>query len=170
MEAIIDGLPQPIKENIGQCISTKELWVKLKNLYLVKEIGEASPTISKDEDEESSKDEGSKDELYGELDLEVEFLYALEEIEKCRIRNKYLKEQLSKYKEEQKSKEEEFKTLQEELHNSRQQVMVTIKEAEILKQEVDNFKGEVKRLKDQQTINDKFKESTKTKDSERLEA
>ena len=32
MEAILDGLPQPIKENIGQCISTKELWVKLEKL------------------------------------------------------------------------------------------------------------------------------------------
>ena len=27
MEAILDGLRQPIKENIGQCISAKELWV-----------------------------------------------------------------------------------------------------------------------------------------------
>ena len=33
MEAILDGLPQPIKERIGQCISVKELWVKLEKLY-----------------------------------------------------------------------------------------------------------------------------------------
>ena len=64
----------------------------------------ASPTLSKDEDEESSKDEGSKDESDVEVDLEVEIIYALEEIEKCRIRNKYLKGQLSKYQEELKSK------------------------------------------------------------------
>ena len=44
-----------------------------------------------------------------------------------------------------------------------------MKEVQRLKQEVDNFKGEVKRLKDQQTINDKFRENTKTQDSERLE-
>ena len=103
------------------------------------------------------------------MDLEVELISALEEIEKCRRRNKYLKEQLSKYKEEKKSKEEEVKTLQEELHNSRQQAMVSMKEDESLKQEVGNFKGEVKRLKNQQTINEKFRESTKTKDSKRLE-
>ena len=47
--------------------------------------------------------------------------------------------------------------------------MVSMKEDKSLKQEVDNFKGEVKRLKDQQTINQKFKESTKTQGSERLE-
>ena len=69
------------------------------------------------------------DESYeeGEVDLEAELIVSLEELEKCRRRNKYLKEQLSKYKEEQKSKEEEVKTLQEELHNSRQQAMVNMK-------------------------------------------
>ena len=78
------------------------------------------------------------------MDLEAELISALEEIEKCRRRNKYLKEQLSKYKE---SKEEEVKTIQEKLHNSRQQAMVSMKEVKSLKQEVDNFKGEVKRIK-----------------------
>ena len=56
----------------------------------------------------------------GQVDLEDELISALEEIEKCRRRNKYLKEQLSKYKEEHKSKEDEIKTIQEEMHNSRQ--------------------------------------------------
>ena len=63
--------------------------------------------------------------MEGEVDLEVELISALEELEKCRIRNKSLKEQLSKYKEEHKPKEEEVKTLQEELHNSIQQAMVS---------------------------------------------
>ena len=83
----------------------------------------------------------------GEVDLEVELISALEEIEKCRRNKKYLKEQVSKYKEEQESKEEEVKTLQEVLYNSRKQVMVSMKEDESLKQEIDNFKGEVKRIK-----------------------
>ena len=56
------------------------------------------------------------------------------------------------------------------MHNSRQQAMISMKEVVNLKQEVDNFKGEVKRIKYQQTINDNFRESTKTQDSERLEA
>ena len=42
-----------------------------------------------------------------------------------------------------------------------------MKEAKSLKQEVSNFKEEVKRLKYQQTINEKFKE--KLQDSKRLE-
>ena len=85
------------------------------------------------------------------------------------MKNKYLKEQLSKYREEDKLKQENVKTLQEELHNSRQQAMVSMKEAKSLKKEVDNFKVEVKRLKDQHTINEKFRERTKKQDSERLE-
>ena len=42
-----------------------------------------------------------------------------------------------------------------------------MKEAESLKQEVANFKEEVKRLKDKLTINEKFKE--KIQDSKRVE-
>ena len=76
----------------------------MKKLYSIKKIAEASHTVSKDEDEESSKDEGSKDESDGEVDLEVELIYALEEIEKCRRRKKSLEGQLSKYQEEIKSK------------------------------------------------------------------
>ena len=38
--------------------------------------------------------------IEGEVELEVELIRALEEIEKCRRRNKYLEEKLSKYKEE----------------------------------------------------------------------
>ena len=47
----------------------------------------------------------------GEVDLEAELISALEEIEKCRRRNKYLKEKLSKCQEEKKSKEVEVNTL-----------------------------------------------------------
>ena len=55
MEAILDGLPQPIKERIGQCISVKELQVKLEKLYLVEQIREAKPAIIEvdSEDEEN---------------------------------------------------------------------------------------------------------------------
>ena len=37
MEAILDGLPQPIKENIGPCLSAKEIWIKLEKLYSVEQ-------------------------------------------------------------------------------------------------------------------------------------
>ena len=82
------------------------------------------------------------------------------EIQKCRKKNKVLKEKLSKYQEEKNSKEEEVKTLQEELRNSRQQVLASMEEVKSLKQEVVEFKEEVKKLKDQLTLSEKFKEST----------
>ena len=48
---------------------------------------------------QTSDDESN---VEGEVDLEDALISALEEIEKCRRRNKYLKEKLSKYKEEHK--------------------------------------------------------------------
>ena len=50
MEAILDALPQLVKENIGQCTSGKEPWVKLEKIYSIEEIAEESPTILKNED------------------------------------------------------------------------------------------------------------------------
>ena len=55
MEAIFDGFPQPIKENIGPCLLAKELQVKLEKLYSVEQRTETSSPILKNEsnDEES---------------------------------------------------------------------------------------------------------------------
>ena len=33
MDSILDGLPDDVKENIGECNSAKELWDKIKYLY-----------------------------------------------------------------------------------------------------------------------------------------
>ena len=61
MEAILDGLPQPIKEKTVQCISTKELWVKLEKLYSVEQRAEGSLDIfendSDDEEPYSHKED-----------------------------------------------------------------------------------------------------------------
>ena len=55
MEAILDGLPQPLKEKIGPCLSAKELWIKLEKLYSVEQRAKASFSLFKNEsdDEES---------------------------------------------------------------------------------------------------------------------
>ena len=55
MEDILDGLPQPIKEKIGPCLSAKELWIKLEKLYSVEQRAKASFSLFKNEsdDEES---------------------------------------------------------------------------------------------------------------------
>jgi hypothetical protein len=34
INTILDGLPNDVKENIGECNSAKELWYKIKDLYL----------------------------------------------------------------------------------------------------------------------------------------
>ena len=55
MEAILNGLPPPIKEKIGKCISAKELQVKLEKLYSIEQRGEAKTYIIEvdSEDEEN---------------------------------------------------------------------------------------------------------------------
>ena len=185
----LDIFPQSVLTQNKKIMMTKNLAVikmikKSKTIYKNKFNKKKKKFYSMEdsEDEEKSENEEiifmgigtqtSYDESHveGEVDLQVEIISSLEEIEKCRRRNKSLKEQLSKYKEEKKSKEEEFKTLQEELHNSRQQMMVSMKEVKRSKLEVGNLKGEVKMLKYQQTINEKFRERTKTQDSKTLEA
>jgi hypothetical protein len=40
MDFILEGLPDSVKEKVGKCSSTKELWDKLHNLYF-----EESPII-----------------------------------------------------------------------------------------------------------------------------
>ena len=41
MNTILDGLPDDVKENIGEFNSAKELWNKLKYLYSDKKSNEA---------------------------------------------------------------------------------------------------------------------------------
>ena len=55
MEAIFDGFPQPIKEKIGPCLSTKDIWVKLEKLYSVEQRTKTSSPFFENEiyDEES---------------------------------------------------------------------------------------------------------------------
>jgi hypothetical protein len=33
MDFIWEGLPKPVRENVGKCSSTKELWDKLHDIY-----------------------------------------------------------------------------------------------------------------------------------------
>ena len=73
------------------------------------------------------------------MDIASQYMADVDEIEKCRKKNKVLKGKLSK--------EEEFKTLQVRLHNSRQQVLDSMEDVKSLKQEVVEFKVEVKKLK-----------------------
>ena len=59
MASILDGLPDDVKENIGECNSSKELWDKIKYLYSVEQRAEGRLAILEDvsEDEKISEDE-----------------------------------------------------------------------------------------------------------------
>ena len=59
MASILGRLPDDLKEIIGECTSTKELWDKIKDLYLVEQRAEEILAFLKDvsEDENISKDE-----------------------------------------------------------------------------------------------------------------
>ena len=54
-DSILDGLPDDVKEKIGECKFTKELWDKIKYLYLVEEKVEGRLSILKDVSEDEEK-------------------------------------------------------------------------------------------------------------------
>ena len=72
MEAILDGLPQLIKEKIGQCILAKEIWVKLEKLYLVEQRVEARLDILEDDSEYEEISEDEENSFTGTVDLEYD--------------------------------------------------------------------------------------------------
>ena len=59
MDSILDGLPDDVKEKIGECNSAKEVWDKIKDLYSVEQRAEGRLSILEDvsEDEKISEDE-----------------------------------------------------------------------------------------------------------------
>ena len=65
IEAILDRLPQPLKEKIGPCLSAKELWVKLEKIYSAEQRVEARFSLFKNESDDEEyfihkEDERSK--------------------------------------------------------------------------------------------------------------
>ena len=48
MASILDGLPDDVKEKIGECNSSKELWDKIKYLYSVEQREEGRLAIIED--------------------------------------------------------------------------------------------------------------------------
>ena len=86
MEVMLDGLPQPIKEKTRQCISAKELWVKLEKLYIVEQRGGARFSLFKNEtdDEEScshKEDQRSKTIYKKKFNKKKKNFYSMEDSE-----------------------------------------------------------------------------------------
>ena len=57
IEAILDGISQSIKRKIGPCVSAKEPWVKLENIYSNEEITQTNLAICKYDSEDITQDE-----------------------------------------------------------------------------------------------------------------
>jgi hypothetical protein len=47
LKTILSGLSSPIKENMGQCTSTKDLWLKLDETYQGKNENTENNSINK---------------------------------------------------------------------------------------------------------------------------
>ena len=117
MDSILDGLPDDVKENIGEYNSAKELWNKIKYLYSVEQRAEGIISILKDISEDGKLSEDEKNLFIGtsnsdevsEVEIESQYMAVVDEIEKCRKKNKILKEKLSNIKKRRSQKKRKSK-------------------------------------------------------------
>jgi CO dehydrogenase/acetyl-CoA synthase beta subunit len=95
MDFIMEGLPDSVKDKVGKCSSTKEIWNKLHNIYSKGShlIIEPEHTNQNKEDDEIEREERcsscqtDSEEEYcevGIVDLEAELISALDELDKER--------------------------------------------------------------------------------------
>jgi hypothetical protein len=110
MDFILEGLPNSVKDKVGKCSSTKELWDKIHNIYFKEShiIVEPEHDNHNKEDDEGKQEEKcslcqtESEEEYcevGIVDFEDELISSLSEINKERRENKSLKEELIRLKE-----------------------------------------------------------------------
>jgi hypothetical protein len=96
MNRILDGLPDDVKERIGECNSAKELWDEIKYLYSYENSNEAfqleQSSVYNNSSDEYSFEEYS--DIKAEVNLEVELESDLDELRKYKQRCKQLKDQL----------------------------------------------------------------------------
>ena len=102
IEAILDGISQSIKINIGPCVLAEELWVKLEKIYSNEEITQTNLSICKYDSEDITEDEENiligtitqtsedNSDVEREVILEIELISSFEELRKSRRENKYL--------------------------------------------------------------------------------
>ena len=93
MDTILDGLPDDVKENIGECNSSKELWDKIKDLYSDEAYQlEQSLVYNKSSDEDSFEEELD---IETKFNLEAKLECALYELGKYKQKCKQLKDLIS---------------------------------------------------------------------------
>lgn len=63
MDVIMEGLVGSVKDKVGKCTSSIDLWDKMKSLYMIQEVIKASEDSNeKGESSLSNKNEPSEDE------------------------------------------------------------------------------------------------------------
>ena len=96
MDFISEGLPNPVREKVGKCSSSKEIWDKLHDIYFSPIVDSENSKEDVDTDREelcSPCQNNSEDEEYI---ITKELISALDEL---REENKSLKKELMKQKE-----------------------------------------------------------------------
>jgi hypothetical protein len=96
MNTILDGLPDDIKENIGECNSAKELWDKIKDLYSDEKSNETFQSEQSSVYNNTSNEDSFEkySDIEAEVNMEVELESALDELRKYKQGCKQLKDQL----------------------------------------------------------------------------
>jgi hypothetical protein len=96
INTILDGLPDDVKEKIGEYNYEKELWDKMKDLYSEEKSNEAfqseQSSVYNNSSDEDSFEEYS--DIEAKFNLEVELECALDDLRKYKKRCKQLKDQL----------------------------------------------------------------------------
>ena len=80
MNIVLEGLPDDVIENIGQCVSLKELWDKIKYLYLYENPNEAYQSEQSSIYNHSSGEDLSEKglDIEAEVNLELDLVSALD--------------------------------------------------------------------------------------------
>jgi len=139
MNTILDGLPDDIKEKIGECNSAKELWEKLKDLYSDEKSNEAFQS------EQNSVYNNSSDEA--EVNLEAELESDLDELRKYKQRCKQLKNLMLEQRRKQGSKNKELEKI---IVDFRIQVQMDQEILKSLEQSLNKEQQKFEELKQQQ--------------------
>jgi hypothetical protein len=149
MNTILDGLPDDVKEKIGECNSAKELWDKLKYLYSDEKSNEAfqseqSSVYNNSSDEDSFE---KYSDIEAEVNLEAELECALDELRKYKQRCKQLKDLMLEKRRKQGSKNKELEKI---IVDFRIQVQLDQERLESLEQSLNKEQQKFEELKQQQ--------------------
>jgi hypothetical protein len=103
MDFIWEGLPKPVREKVGKCSSSKELWDKLHDIYSspIADLENAKEDADAEQEERcSSCQTDSEEEEYDEVEVDYKekLISEIKYLRKEREENKSSKKELMKKK------------------------------------------------------------------------